>query len=94
MPCRDALIPAKAECGLVHVRVYPIETIILKFIEWRYGLKPLAERDAEANNLLAAFDFDQQGSKDPGGLKTVLLVATIVGLAVIAAAGILLWRRA
>ena len=46
-------------------------TSILRFIEWRYGLKPLAERDAEANNLLAAFDFDQQVSKDPGGLKAV-----------------------
>jgi phospholipase C len=69
-------------------------TSILKFIEWRYGLKPLAERDAEANNLLAAFDFDQQVSKDPGDLRTVLLVAAIVGLAGIAAAGILLWRRA
>jgi phospholipase C len=69
-------------------------TSILKFIEWRYGLKPLAERDAEANNLLAAFDFDQQGSKNSGGIRTVLLVAAIVGLAGIAAAGILLWRRA
>ena len=69
-------------------------TSILRFIEWRYGLKPLAERDAEANNLLAAFDFDQQVSKDPGGLKAVLLVAAIVGLAVIVAAGMLLWRRA
>jgi acid phosphatase len=69
-------------------------TSILKFIEWRYGLKHLDERDAEANNLLAAFDFDQQGSNDPGGVKTVLLVAAIVGLAGIAAAGILLWRRA
>ncbi len=32
-------------------------TSILKFIEWRYGLEPLTERDAAANNLLAAFDF-------------------------------------
>ena len=70
-------------------------TSILKFIEWRYGLKPLAKRDAEANNLLGAFDFDQQGSKDSGGVgKVVLLVAAVVGLAVIAAGGMLLWRRA
>jgi acid phosphatase len=70
-------------------------TSILKFIEWRYGLKPLAKRDAEANNLLGAFDFDQQGSKDSGGVgKVGLTVAVVVGLAVIAAGGILLWRRA
>jgi acid phosphatase len=70
-------------------------TSILKFIEWRYGLKPLAKRDAEANNLLGAFDFDQRGSKDSGGVgKVVLPVAVVVGLAVIAAGGILLWRRA
>jgi acid phosphatase len=70
-------------------------TSILRFIEWRYGLKPLAERDAEANNLLAAFDFDQQRSKDSGGIsKVVLAAAVIVGLAVIAAGWIVLWRRA
>jgi acid phosphatase len=30
-------------------------TSILKFLEWRYGLEPLTDRDAEANNILAAF---------------------------------------
>ncbi|MFN8532394.1 MAG: acid phosphatase [Dehalococcoidia bacterium] len=34
------------------------ETVsILRFIEWRWGLTPLNERDASANNLLNAFDF-------------------------------------
>jgi acid phosphatase len=70
-------------------------TSILRFIEWRYGLKPLAKRDAEANNLLGAFDFEKQGSKDSGGIsKGVLAAAAVVGLAVIAAGGMLLWRRA
>ncbi len=34
-------------------------TSILKFIEENYDLKPLASRDAQANNLLNAFDFSQ-----------------------------------
>jgi phospholipase C len=32
-------------------------TSILKFIEWRFGLRPLTGRDARANNLLTAFRF-------------------------------------
>jgi phospholipase C len=32
-------------------------TSILKFIEWRWGLRALSSRDAMAWNLLAAFDF-------------------------------------
>lgn len=34
-------------------------TSILKFIEENWGLEPLAERDARANNILNAFDFNQ-----------------------------------
>jgi hypothetical protein len=34
-------------------------TSILKFIEYNYGLSPLAKRDANANNMLNAFDFTQ-----------------------------------
>lgn len=33
-------------------------TSYLKFIEHNWGLEPLAERDANANDLLSAFDFD------------------------------------
>ena len=33
-------------------------TSILRFIEENWSLEPLAERDARANNLLGAFDFD------------------------------------
>jgi len=32
---------------------------ILKFIEWRFGLEPLTERDRRAAAFLEAFDFDQ-----------------------------------
>jgi phospholipase C len=34
-------------------------TSILKFIEENYGLAPIAERDAKANNLTNAFDFSR-----------------------------------
>jgi phospholipase C len=32
-------------------------TSILKFIEENWGIAPLAERDAKANNITSAFDF-------------------------------------
>jgi len=32
---------------------------ILQFIEWRFGLDPLTERDRSAAAFLEAFDFDQ-----------------------------------
>jgi phospholipase C len=35
-------------------------TSILKLIEWRWGLQPLSVRDASANNLAAALDFNQR----------------------------------
>jgi phospholipase C len=35
-------------------------TSILRFIEWRWDLPPLATRDAMAANLLNAFDFSQR----------------------------------
>jgi phospholipase C len=35
-------------------------TSILKFIEQNWGISPLADRDAKANNLLSAFDFNQK----------------------------------
>jgi phospholipase C len=39
-------------------------TSILKFIEENWGLEPLADRDAAANSLTGAFDFDQE-PRDP-----------------------------
>jgi phospholipase C len=48
-----------AKRGFVDKTVYDT-TSILRFIEWRWNLVPLGERDAKANNLLAAFDFTQR----------------------------------
>ncbi|HEY6885311.1 MAG TPA: hypothetical protein VI278_14855 [Nitrososphaeraceae archaeon] len=33
---------------------------MLKFIEWRFNIPPLTERDTHANNLLNTFDFSQK----------------------------------
>jgi len=49
-----------ARRGFVDHTVYNT-TSILRFIEWRWGLQPLTTRDAQAENLLAAFDFSQPG---------------------------------
>lgn len=38
-------------------------TSILKFIEYNFGLQPISIRDANANNILNAFDFAQDPSK-------------------------------
>jgi acid phosphatase len=92
------VISPHARKGFVDHTLYD-HTSILRFIEWRYGLEPLADRDAQANNLLAAFDFGtsatapaQQELRDTGGISILSLMA-FVGLS-IAGAGILLWRRA
>ncbi|MGB6670903.1 MAG: hypothetical protein WBE34_00570, partial [Candidatus Nitrosopolaris sp.] len=37
---------------------YQFESM-LKFIEWRFNLQPLTERDLHANDLINAFDFNQ-----------------------------------
>jgi phospholipase C len=47
-----------ARRGFVDHTVYDT-TSILKFIETRWHLEPLAERDAAAADLTAAFDFTQ-----------------------------------
>ncbi len=73
-------------------------TSILKFIEWRYGLQPLTDRDAGANNLLAAFDFGnstaptQQELPSSGGIN-ILLLGVLLGPAGVAIIRMLLWRR-
>jgi phospholipase C len=35
-------------------------TSVLKFIEDNWGVKPLAQRDSQANDFLTAFDFNQR----------------------------------
>jgi acid phosphatase len=93
------VISPHARKGFVDHTLYD-HTSILRFIEWRYGLEPLADRDAEANNLLAAFDFApsataaaQQQLRDTGGTSVLPLLA-LLGAASIAGGGILLWRLA
>jgi hypothetical protein len=91
------VISPHARKGFVDHTFYD-HTSILRFIEWRYGLKPLADRDAEANNLLAAFEFGpsttvgaQQELRDTGGIDVLALIA-LLGVAGLVSAGILLWR--
>lgn len=40
-------------------------TSVLKLIEWRWGLEPLTIRDASANNLAHALDFEQANRHAP-----------------------------
>lgn len=45
-------------------------TSILKFIEANWGIEPLAQRDAQANNLTTAFDF-ASGPREPVFISAV-----------------------
>ena len=58
------LISPFARRGHVAHGVYD-HTSILKLAEWRWGLEPLTERDATANNLAAALDFSHRNLKAP-----------------------------
>jgi phospholipase C len=40
-------------------------TSVLRFIEWRWRLDPLTERDATANNLAEVLDFDRRNLAAP-----------------------------
>jgi phospholipase C len=53
-----------AKEGYVDSTLYDV-TSILKFIEYNYGLPPLSTRDANANNLLNAFNFSQMPREPP-----------------------------
>jgi phospholipase C len=52
------IISAYSKPGYLDNTVYDFEST-LKFIEWRFGLPSLTARDADANNLLNAFNFNQ-----------------------------------
>lgn len=56
------IISPYAKEGYVDSTVYDV-TSILKFIEYNFGLKPLSTRDANANSILKAFDFEQPPRK-------------------------------
>jgi phospholipase C len=45
-------------------RVYD-HTSVLKMIEWRYGLDPMTERDATANNIAEVLNFDHPNLEAP-----------------------------
>lgn len=45
--------------GYIDHTQYQFESM-LKFIEWRFNLQPLTERDLQSNNLINAFDFNQK----------------------------------
>ncbi len=91
------LISPYARKGFVDHTYYDT-TSILRFIEWRYGLAPLTDRDAGTNNLLAAFDFGdptaatRQRLPDSGGVNIILLGA-LMGSVSLVAIGAFLWRR-
>ena len=67
-------------------------TSILKFIEQNWGIAPLADRDAKANNFLSAFNFNQQprqpeflsltrGNSAPTKASPTLVIYSAYGLA-------------
>ena len=53
------IISPYARPGFLDHTVYDFEST-LKFVEWRFGLPALTTRDADANNLLNAFNFNQK----------------------------------
>jgi phospholipase C len=54
----DMIISPYAKEGYVDNTLYDV-TSILKFIDYNFGLQPLSTGDANANNMLNAFDFGQ-----------------------------------
>jgi phospholipase C len=52
------IISPFAKPGVIAHTVYEFSSL-LKFVETRYRLTPLTERDQAANDLLESFDFDQ-----------------------------------
>jgi phospholipase C len=62
VPC--LIVSPHARRGFVSHTLFD-HTSVLRFIEWRWGLDPLTERDATANNLALALDFNKQNRKAP-----------------------------
>ena len=58
------IISPFAKKGFVDSTFYDV-TSILKFIEYNYGLSSLSVRDANANNMLNAFDFKKPPRESP-----------------------------
>jgi phospholipase C len=62
VPC--FLVSPFARRRYVSSRVYD-HASILRLIEWRWGLPPLSERDAQANNLAEELDFTRSDTNAP-----------------------------
>ena len=60
MPC---LVVSPYSGGGAVSSVVLDHTSVLRMIEWRWGLQPLTERDATANNLAEALDFKARAHK-------------------------------
>ena len=65
------IISPYAKPGYIDHTQYQFESM-LKFIEWRFNLPALTQRDTHANNLLNAFNFNQK----PNPARIVPLTAT------------------
>ncbi len=52
------IISPFAKAGFISHTTYELSSV-LKFIELRFGLKPLTDRDSAANDLMDSFDFNQ-----------------------------------
>jgi phospholipase C len=63
------IISPWAKEGYIDSTTYEFSSV-LKFIETLHGLEPLTKRDRRANDMMNAFDFDQE--PDPGGRKLIL----------------------
>jgi phospholipase C len=62
VPC--LLISPYARRGMVSNTLFD-HTSVLRFIEWRWGLEPLTERDRTAHNLAEALDFEEPSRRAP-----------------------------
>src|SRR5262249_47806759 len=62
VPCL-IISPLARRASVVHTLFD--HTSVLRFIEWRWSLDPLTERDATANNLAEALDFKAKVKKQP-----------------------------
>ena len=56
--CPALIVSAYSKSGYLDHTVYSFEST-LKFIEWNWNLPALTARDANANNLLGALNFNQ-----------------------------------
>ena len=87
------VISPYAKKGFVDHTQYD-HTSTLKFIETRWGLEPLTTRDAAANDLTNAFDFEQKVLPESGAnFYNHLVLLGMVG-AFILSSGVMLWRAA